>query len=613
MVVTIDDILDQLWSENTRLLKELVFANKCLNILDELKSELNLIYKKFETQLNTEDKFNQLRHQLNYICDQRHDKDFAESKRKTCDISDTNDTKVVDKSDSEDIQEVVDNNQVIDNHKDVTVVNTSTDTLITSSSSSSSSSNGSQQQSGQLLLPMKPQQSVTDNRIQIKRRFLIIRPNNVGHKVSDFKAKSSTQLTTTKLSLISLSNNTTTTNNNNNNVVQTYCRQMSETNDSLLPSDLAPKELPNLVVNNGLQLKCKENNGDNIIMDNNNNNENSLTIRSIQTIGKVGSVRDDRTVVVDGIKNKKILTKSDCFDSTTNSYICRLNNCNKSYKNLKRFLAHRKICKPTVPKIQKKKLILDNNEKYKCRYDGCDKNFRNRSGLSYHKILTHERHTIKWMKCQYTDCQYKCRRDYQMKKHLNGKHSDIKTFICSISGCFKAFKTSNSLQKHSLIHQNVVFRCDVDGCQRKFRHKTALTRHLIEHSNEPMLVCSVNGCPDKFFTDKERKKHLKLIHNKSYKRKWPMKRCEWPGCEYFGKRVARHMEVHTGEKRYPCVWPQCDKRFRDLGKLNDHMNIHNNVKPYACRWPGCDYRCANNTNIWIHMRQVHKTKSSTKS
>ncbi|XP_054156314.1 zinc finger protein 260-like [Oppia nitens] len=481
MVVTIDDILDQLWSENTRLLKELVFANKCLNILDELKSELNLIYKKFETQLNTEDKFNQLRHQLNYICSQRHDKDFAEINRKTCYISDTNeaknyinDTQVVVKSDLEDIQEVVDNNQGIDNHKDVTVVHTSTDTLITDSSSSSSSD----QQSVKLLPPMKPQPSVS---------------------------------------------------------------------------------------------------------------RDDLTI-------------DDKCI------NNKVITSNDCFDSTTNSYICRLNNCNKSYKNLKIFLSHQKKCKP-MKKIRNKKMIFDKNSgKYKCRYDGCDKKYCGKGSLRSHERIHHERDTTKWLNCQYTDCQFQCLSDHQMKVHLNGKHSDVKTFVCSNSGCSKAFKTSDNLQKHSLIHQNIVIRCDVDGCQRKFRHKYGLMRHMVEHSSEPILVCPVKGCIEKFFTDKERKRHLKLIHNKFMIR--PLKRCDWPGCEYFGRRLAKHMEVHTGEKRYPCVWPQCDKRFRDLRKLNDHMNIHNNVKPYACRWPGCDYRCANNRNILIHMRQVHKTKAS---
>ncbi|XP_054156317.1 zinc finger protein 675-like [Oppia nitens] len=471
MVVTIEDILDQLWSENKRLLKELLFANKCLNILDELKSELNLIYKKFETQLNTEDKFNQLRDQLNNICDQRHDKDFAETNRKTCYISDTNDTKVVDKSDSEDIQEVVNNNQVIDNHKDVIVVQRLTDTVINSSSSSSD------QQSVKLLPPMKPQPSVSRDNL----------------KIAD---------------------------------------------------------------------KCI---------------------------------------------NNKVITSKDCFDSTTNSYICRQNNCNKSIKNLKIFLSHQKICKP-IEKIQKKKLIFDKNSgKYKCRYDGCDKKYCGKGSLRSHERIYHERDTTKWLYCQYSDCQFQCLSEYPMKLHLNGKHSDVKTFVCSYSGCYKTFKTKKCLQIHSHIHTNTVHKCDVDGCERKFSQKNKLTRHMAEHKNEPTLKCPIKGCLDKFFNDKEIFRHRRKVHN-IMNRKDIKRRCDWPGCDWIGFGLSFHKRQHLGEKPFVCDWPQCDKRFITSGNLKNHLNVHNNVKPYVCLWPGCDYRCANGGNIITHRKRVHEKK-----
>ncbi|XP_054163977.1 zinc finger protein 143-like [Oppia nitens] len=49
MVVTIDDILDQLWSENKRLVNELLFANK-------LKTILLKLFDKYEEHIDREDK-----------------------------------------------------------------------------------------------------------------------------------------------------------------------------------------------------------------------------------------------------------------------------------------------------------------------------------------------------------------------------------------------------------------------------------------------------------------------------------------------------------------------------------------------------------------------------
>src|SRR5258708_7173870 len=57
------DIFDDLIAENKRLFNELLFANKCLNVLVEFKSHLIRIYSKFETIIGSEDKqeFNELK------------------------------------------------------------------------------------------------------------------------------------------------------------------------------------------------------------------------------------------------------------------------------------------------------------------------------------------------------------------------------------------------------------------------------------------------------------------------------------------------------------------------------------------------------------------------
>ncbi|XP_054163968.1 zinc finger protein 62 homolog [Oppia nitens] len=315
------------------------------------------------------------------------------------------------------------------------------------------------------------------------------------------------------------------------------------------------------------------------------------------------------------LRNKELMAKK-CSPKGVDNYINK-NDCHKSFKYLKPFTNHLKkaheiasndinlkTCRRNKQSMKNKK-IYNKKEILKCRYDGCDKMYYAKSARRSHERLYHEFDTTNKLKCQYTDCKFECLHNYQLKLHMN-RHSNVKPFICPISGCNKSLKLEKNLEQHLLIHTNTIIKCQFDGCRRQFRNDTQLSVHMAEHRSEPTLGCSVKGCLDKFFNEKERYRHRKLVHN--YKRVivYPMRRCVWPGCDYYGRSLTSHLQVHTGEKRYPCLWPQCGKRFRDKGRLKQHMNIHNNVKPYACRWPGCDYRCAHHSNVWIHMKQVHK-------
>ncbi|XP_054163971.1 zinc finger protein 143-like [Oppia nitens] len=309
------------------------------------------------------------------------------------------------------------------------------------------------------------------------------------------------------------------------------------------------------------------------------------------------------------LKDKEIEEDSHIVDININKFNenNRQNRISKIRSNIntKKFFIHRKTCKPKE-RIFMKMIYDKKSRKYKCRYNGCDKMISTMAGLRYHERTYHERESTKWLKCQYIDCQFETFTDSKMLSHINVKHLNVKTFVCPISGCNKALKSKDSLQRHSLIHTNTLISCDFDGCQRRFRCKKILNQHKAQHKSVPTLTCSAKGCVEKFFTESERQRHRRIIHNFKRKRFNTKKRCVWPGCDYFGQNVSTHMEIHTGERRYPCLWPHCGKRFRDSGRLRFHMNVHNNLKPYVCRWPGCEYRCANNSNVIKHMKQIHQ-------
>src|SRR5260370_31462165 len=54
--IELNDIFDELREENKRLNNELLFANKCLNVLNKFKIHLNNIYQKFDSIIDSKHK-----------------------------------------------------------------------------------------------------------------------------------------------------------------------------------------------------------------------------------------------------------------------------------------------------------------------------------------------------------------------------------------------------------------------------------------------------------------------------------------------------------------------------------------------------------------------------
>src|SRR5260370_24384833 len=54
--IELNDIFDELREENKRLKNELLFANKCLNVLNKFKIHLNKIYEKFDSIIDSKHK-----------------------------------------------------------------------------------------------------------------------------------------------------------------------------------------------------------------------------------------------------------------------------------------------------------------------------------------------------------------------------------------------------------------------------------------------------------------------------------------------------------------------------------------------------------------------------
>ena len=206
-----------------------------------------------------------------------------------------------------------------------------------------------------------------------------------------------------------------------------------------------------------------------------------------------------------------------------------------------------------------------------CGIDDCTKRFKNEIGLRSHQRACHLLRFV----CDHPNCDYKTGVKEQLKKHNLLNHTEALPLIkCQYEGCDKTFKLQEYYKYHLKSHSTTLLTCPYEGCGRTYYIDISLKKHIkIVHSDN-WYSCEWPGCDYKTKRKGGLRCHM-ATHGDEHIA------CVWPKCDKMFKTNANmksHLLTHKQEKNQICPLPGCDYRCITAGNLKLHMkNRHKDI------------------------------------
>lgn len=143
-------------------------------------------------------------------------------------------------------------------------------------------------------------------------------------------------------------------------------------------------------------------------------------------------------------------------------------------------------------------------EKFPCAY--CTFFTSRKDALKSHILTMHQEKREKVFLCN--ECGKKFFKKSQLNIHDKAVHQKIKNHLCNL--CGKSFFNVKDMEMHVKRHEKVKDQvCNV--CGNQFYCSLDLRRHLKIHS-DPKIVCQIEGCAKKFYSNSKLKTHIKVRH-----------------------------------------------------------------------------------------------------
>ena len=163
---------------------------------------------------------------------------------------------------------------------------------------------------------------------------------------------------------------------------------------------------------------------------------------------------------------KKSLYEHKIREHTTEKpFKCQFEGCDKAFKLEDYYKSHLKCHSKTI---------------LNCPRDGCDRTFHNDKTLKCHLRYDHSETSYS---CEWPGCEYKNKRKEGIRNHMF-THSNENTVSCIWPDCDKKFKTKANMKNHLLVHKQEKNQiCPLPGCDYRCITAGNLKIHMNRHKN----------------------------------------------------------------------------------------------------------------------------------
>lgn len=134
----------------------------------------------------------------------------------------------------------------------------------------------------------------------------------------------------------------------------------------------------------------------------------------------------------------------------------------------------------------------------------------------------------------------------------------------------------------------------------KDKEKSEIQKSSQRSRTVKTLICTQNGCEEKFRQQLHLRKHLKVAHGIVEKHICSI--CNFAFADK--SNLKHHLVTHTDNKRFICSF--CGARFHKLTNMTEHTNAHLGLKPYRCEICNKDFGRANHKRQHMRVNFVHR-------